>query len=260
MSYDLTNELLSKGAPCHWKPSLTLTYFILASRYQNETKRAYPGLEGFKRVTNLKSSALMKNLAQLQKEGWIIQTKRGQTGQRAEFKVLFIDSDLHRCQCVTPCGKQGSISVEESLDSDTREDSQESATASTELHPKRRTNLTNKTSSKIDKDRFDFIISKIPEDKREQITSGENCEVFINDLLDKGVQLTQIRDFIGSQNWTTSKAPGGLLYSLLMKYLMEMSKPNSRDFISTPAPINLPKEDQFKNALASLTRGMRLPE
>jgi len=260
MSYDLTNELLSKGAPCHWKPSVTLTYFILASRYQNETKRAYPGLEGFKRVTNLKNSALMKNLAQLQKEGWIIQTKRGQTGQRAEFKVLFIDSDLHRCQCVTPCGKQGSISIMESLDSDTQEDSQETATGSVELHPKRRTNLTNKTSSKIDKERFDFIISRIPRDKREQITSGENCEVFINDLLDKGVQLTQIRDYLGSQNWTSSNAPGGLLHSLLMKYLMEMSKPRDSDCKVIPTPTNLPKEDQLRNALASLTRGMRLPE
>lgn len=260
MSYDLTNELLGKGAPCHWTPSVTLTYLILASRYQNETKRAYPGLEGLKRVTNLKTSGQMKNISQLKKEGWIIQTKRGQTGQRAEYRVLFIESDLHRCQCATPCGKQGSISMLERLDSVTQEVSQESATASTELHPKRRTNLTNKTSSKFDQERFDFIISKIPSEKREQITSGGNCEVFINDLLDKGVQLTQIRDFIGSQNWTTSKAPVGLLYSLLMKYLMEMSKPNNRDLISTPAPLNLPKEDQFKNALASITRGMRLPE
>lgn len=260
MSYDLTNELLGKGAPCHWTPSVTLTYLILASRYQNETKRAYPGLEGFMRVTNLKSSAQMKNISQLKKEGWIIQTKRGQTGQRAEYKVLFIESDLHRCQCVTPCGKQGSNLLLESLDSDTREDSPQSATGSTELHPKRRTNLTNKTSSKIDQERFDFILSKIPKDKREQITSGDNCEVFINALLDKEIPLTQIRDFLGSQNWLTSNTPGGLLYSLLKKYLIEMSKPvNSKK--ETPTRLDdQSKQDQFRDSFAMLTRGMRLPD
>lgn len=260
MSYDLTNELLGKGAPCHWTPSVTLTYLILASRYQNETKRAYPGLEGFMRVTNLKKSAQMKNISQLIKEGWIIQTKRGQTGQRAEYKVLFIESDLHRCQCVTPCGKQGSNLLLESIDFGTREDSPQSATASTELHPKRRTNLTNKTSSKIDQERFDFILSKIPKDKREQITSGDNCEVFINALLDKEVPLTQIRDFLGSQNWITSNSPGGLHHSLLKKYLIEMSKPINCKKEMPSNTSSQTKQDQFRDSFAILTRGMRLPD
>jgi len=260
MSYDLTNELLSKGTPCHWTTSVSLTYFILASRYQNETKRAYPGLEGFTRVTNLKTSAQLKNISQLKKEGWIIQTKRGQTGQRAEYKVLFVESDLHRCQCDTPCGKQGSNLIPESRDYVTHEDSPQSATASIELHPKRRTNLTNKTSQKIDQDRFDFIISKIPKDKRVQITSGTNYESLLNGLIDNGVAASQIRDFLGSQNWFTSTTPGGLMLSALRKYLVEMSKPSNKDFLNATAQASLPKNDQLKNALASFARGMRLPE
>ena len=260
MSYDLTNEFLGKGAPCHWTTSVSLTYLILASRYQNETKRAYPGLEGFMRVTNLKNSAQMKNISQLRKEGWIIQTKRGQTGQRAEYKVLFIESDLHRCQCVTPCGKQGSNLLLESIDSVTREDSPQSATASTELHPKRRTNLTNKTSSKIDEVRFDFVISKIPKDKRDQISSGTNYEFLLDELLDTGVPASQIRDFLGLQNWITSTAPGGLLLTTLRKYLVEMNKPSNRDSLMPSPQTSLTKNDQLKNALASLNRGMRLPD
>lgn len=260
MSYNLTNELLSKGSPCHWTPSVTLTYFVLASRYQDETKRAYPGLEGFKRVMNLEKSAIMKNLTQLKKEGWIIQTKRGQTGQRAEYKVLFIDSDLHRCQCVAPCGKEGSISLRERVESDTREVTQESATASAELHPKRKTNLTIKTKAKIDEGRFDFVLSKIPIDKRAEITSGSNYEVFLDGLLDKDIPLTQIRDFLGSLNWTSSTSPGGLLITTLRKYLVEMSKPNSANREGKTTSKVLPIEDQFKNALASLNRGMRIPD
>lgn len=260
MSYNLTNELLSKGSPCHWTPSVALTYFVLASRYQDETKRAYPGLEGFKRVMNLKKSAIMKNLNQLQKEGWIVQTKRGQTGQRAEYKVLFIDSDLHRCQCDTPCGKEGSISVMERVESDTREVTQESTNASAELHPKRRTILTIKTKAKIDEERFDFVLSKIPTDKRVEITPGSNYEVFLDGLLDKDVPLTQIRDFLGSLNWSSSTSPGGLLITSLRKYLVEMSKPNSANREGKTASKILPIEDQLKNALASLNRGMRIPD
>jgi hypothetical protein len=260
MSYDLTNELLSKGTPCHWTPSVSLTYFILASRYQNESKRAYPGLEGFTRVTNLKTSAQMKNISQLKKEGWIVQTKRGQTGQRAEYKVLFIESDLHRCRCITPCDKQGSNLLLESIDSVTREDSPQSATASAEVHPKRRTNLTNQTSPKIDQVRFDFVISGIPMDKRDQISSGTNYEFLLDELVDTGVPVSQIRDFLGSQNWLTSTTPGGLLLTTLRKYLVEMSKPSHRDSLTAIPQNNLPKEDQLKNGLASLARGMRLPQ
>jgi hypothetical protein len=260
MSYDLTNQLLEKGAPCHWTPAVSLTYFILASRYQNKTKRAYPGLEGFMRVTNLKTSAQQKNITQLKKEGWIIQTKRGQTGQRAEYEVLFIESDLYRCQCVTPCGKEASNPVTESLQLDKRLGSQESATASTELHPKRRTKLTNKTNRKIDQERFDFVISKIPNKQREVISSGTNYESLINALLDASVPLTQIRDFLGSQNWTTSNAPGGLLESVLRKYLMEMSKPSKDEWKAVQPQSNLTNSDQFQNALANFTRSVRIPE
>jgi hypothetical protein len=260
MSYDLTNELLSKGTPCHWTPSMSLTYFILASRYQNESKRAYPGLEGFTRVTNLKTSAQLKNISQLKKEGWIIQTKRGQTGQRAEYKVLFIESDLHRCRCSTPCGKQGSNLLLESVDSATQEDSPQSATASTELHPKRRTNLTNKTSPKIDQVRFDFVVSRIPVDKRDLISSGTNYEFLLDELVDTGVPVSQIRDFLGSQNWMTSTAPGGLLLTTLRKYLVEMSKPSQRSSYTATPQSSLPKDDQLINALAGFSRGMRLPE
>jgi hypothetical protein len=209
---------------------------------------------------NLEKSAIMKNLTQLKKEGWIIQTKRGQTGQRAEYKVHFIDSDLHRCQCVTPCRKEGSISVTERVESDTREVTQESATVSAELHPKRRTNLTIKTSPKIDEERFDFVLSKIPIEKREEITPGANCEVLLDHLIDKGIPLTQIRDFIGSLNWASSTTPGGLILSTLRKYLVEMSKPSNANREEKTAQKILPKEDQFKNALASLSRGMRIPD
>lgn len=260
MSYYLTNEFLSKGAPCHWTPSVGLTYFILASRYQDETKRAYPGLEGFMRVMNLQKSAIMNNLTQLQKEGWIIKTKRGQTGQRAEYKVLYIESDLYRCQCDAPCNKQGSISIRDSFHPDTQENPLEMATASTGLTPKRRTNLTNKTSQKIDEDRFDLVLSRIPGHIRNQISSGNNYEILINDLLDKNVPLTQIRDFLGSINWTTSTAPGGLLLSTLRKYLVEMSKPSNRNNDLNLEVKKVTKDDQFANALASLARGMRIPD
>jgi hypothetical protein len=209
---------------------------------------------------NLEKSAIMKNLTQLKKEGWIIQTKRGQTSQRAEYKVLFIDSDLHRCQCVTPCGKEGSISVRERVESNTREVTQESATVSAVLPPKRRTNLTIKTSPKIDEERFDFVLSKIPTGKRVEITPGSNYEVFLDGLLDKDVPLTQIRDFLGSLNWTSSTTPGGLLLTTLRKYLVEMSKPCNTKREEKTAQKILPKEDQFKNALASLGRGMRIPD
>jgi len=260
MSYDLTNELLSKGTPCHWTTSVSLTYFILASRYQNKTKRAYPGLEGFMRVTNLKTSAQQKNISQLKKEGWIIQTKRGQTGQRAEYEVLFIESDLYRCQCVTPCGKQASNLVTESLQLDKQQGVTDSAAASTELHPKRRTKLTNRTSKKIDQERFDFVISAIPQDERVQISSGTNYESLLDELIDVGVPLTQIRDFLGSQNWETSKAPGGLLLTILRKYLIEMSKPDKAALSTVQFQANLSNKDQLKNALASLSRGVRLTE
>ena len=260
MSYNLTNDILKKGSPCHWTPSVVLTYFILASRYQDETKRAYPGLEGFMRVMNLQKSAIMNNLTQLQKEGWIIKTKRGQTGQRAEYRVLFIESDLNRCQCATPCDKQGSILITDSAHSDEQEIPLELETASTVVAPKRITNLTNKTTKKIDQNRFDFVLSKITENFRIQISSGNNYEVLIDDLIDQDVTLTRIRDFLGSINWTTSTAPGGLLLSTLRKYLVEMSKPSNRIYVEEAKPKNVPKEDQFKNALAILTRGMRLPD
>jgi hypothetical protein len=202
----------------------------------------------------------MNNLRDLQKEGWIIKTKRGQTGQRSEFKVLFIESDLYRCQCATPCNKQGSISEIESGRSDTQEIPRGLATASTGVDPKRRTNLTNKTNKKIDEIRFDLILSKMPEKIREQISPGITYEGLIDELLDIGVPLTQVRDFIGKINWTTSTAPGGLLLSTLRKYLVEMSKPSNR----ISEPINelkkIPQDDQFANMLASLTRGMRIPD
>jgi hypothetical protein len=260
MSYDLTNELLGKGAPCHWTPSVSLTYLILASRYKNETKRSFPGLDGFTRVTNLKNSAQLKNISQLKKEGWIIQTKRGQTGQRAEYKVLFIESDLHRCQCVTPCGKKASSGVTESLQLDDEQYPREFSTASAGLHPKRTTKLTNKTNLRIDQERFDFIISKIPSDKRDHITSGSNYENLIDELIGKGVNLSQIRDFLGSQNWSTSTTPGGLLLNILRKYLFEMSKPSNKALLTATNQVNLPQTDQFMNALAGLSLNLRLPE
>ena len=260
MSYDLTNELLSKGAPCHWTPSVSLTYLILASRYHDVNQRAYPGFEGFTRVTNLKTSAQMKNISQLKKEGWIIQLKRGQTGQRAEYKVLFIESDLYRCQCITPCGKQAFNPVTESLQLDKQQGPTDSATASTELHPKRRTKLTNKTSEKIDQERFDFVISAIPQDERVQISPGTNYESLLDQLIDLDISLTRIRDFLGSQNWATSKAPGGLLLNILRKYLIEMSKPDKAVVPTVQFQANLSNNDQLKNALASLSRGMRLTE
>jgi len=260
MSYNLTNELLGKGSPCHWTPSVVLTYFILASRYQDESKRAYPGFDGFKRVMNLQKSAIGNNLNQLLEEGWIIKTKRGQTGQRAEYKVLFIESDLYRCQCAAPCNKQGSTPEIESMHFDAKEDPLEPATASTGLAPKRRTNLTNKTTQKIDEDRFDFVLSRIPRNIRTQITSGNNYESLIDELLDKEVPLTQIRDFLGSINWSTSTAPGGLLLTSLRKYLVEMSKPSNRNKEINLEGIKVPKDDQLANALANLARGMRIPD
>jgi hypothetical protein len=260
MSYDLTNELLRKGAPCHWTPSVSLTYLILASRYHDVNQRAYPGLEGLTRVTNLKRSAQMKNISQLKKEGWIIQLKRGQTGQRAEYKVLFIESDLYRCQCITPCRKQVSTLVTESLQLDNQQGPMESVAASSELHPKRRTKLTNRTTKKIDQERFDFVISKIPLDERVQISSGSNYESLLDELIDVGIPLTQIRDFLGSQNWTTSNAPGGLLQTILKKYLIEMSKPKRAGVLTIRTPANLTNNDQLKNALASFSRNLRLTD
>jgi hypothetical protein len=136
----------------------------------------------------------------------------------------------------------------------------ESGTASTGLTPKRRTNLTNKTTQKIDEDRFDLVLSRIPRNIRIQITSGNNYEVLIDELLDKEVPLTQIRDFLGSINWTTSTAPGGLLLTTLRKYLVEMSKPSNRNNDLNLEGKKVPKDDQFTNALASLARGMRIPD
>ena len=256
MSYNLTNELLRDGAPCHWTPSVALTYLILASRYQDETQRAYPGLEGFKRVTNLKNSAIMKNLTQLQNEGWIIKTKRGQTGQRAEYKVLFIESDLHRCQCVTPCGKQGSNSVIESLHPDTRKVPQESATASTELHPKRITKLTNKTKFKINENRFNFVISKIPEEKQFQINGGSNFETLLDEFMNIGVSLEQICNFLGSQKWDNSTAPGGLMETLLRKFLVHMSAERQRNLRETSTSESV--QGQVVQAIAEISNKLNI--
>ena len=111
---------------------------------------------------------------------------------------------------------------------DTRKVPQESATASTELHPKRITKLNNKTKFKINENRFNFVISKIPEEKRFQINGGSNFETLLDEFMNIGVSLEQICNFLGSQKWDNSTAPGGLMETLLRKHLVHMSAERQR--------------------------------
>jgi hypothetical protein len=260
MSYDLTNDLLGKGTPCHWSAPQVLIYMILASRYQNETKRAYPGLEGFTRVTNLQRSAIQKHISQLKKEGWVIQIKRGQTGQRAEYSVVFKEEDLNRCQSITPCHKHGSNPVTESVDYDRKEHPQNGSSATNLLHPKRITNLTNKTNNRFDKSRFDFVVSKIPSTQREQIGNGTNIEELLDNLIEIGVTVSEICDHLGRQTWDNSTTPGGLLQTILRRFLFDMSareRSNKKDYKSSES---LSNNEKLQNEIASLSQGFKLPK
>ena len=259
MSYDLTNDLLGKGTPCHWSAPQVLIYMILASRYQNETKRAYPGLEGFTRVTNLKRSAIQKHISQLKKEGWVIQIKRGQTGQRAEYSVVFKEEDLNRCQSITPCHKHGSNPVTESVDFDRKEHPQNSPSASNLLHPKRITNLTNKTSKRFDKNRFDFVLSKIPTSQRDQIGVGTNIEELLDNLVEIGVTVSEIRDHLGRQTWDNSTTPGGLLQTILRRFLVDMSAKNRSRKNESESSASLSINEKLQNEISSLSQGFKLP-
>ena len=259
MSYDLTNDLLGKGTPCHWSAPQVLIYMILASRYQNETKRAYPGLEGFTRVTNLKRSAIQKHISQLKKEGWVIQIKRGQTGQRAEYSVVFKEEDLNRCQSITPCHKHGSNPVTESVDFDRKEHPRNSPSASSLLHPKRITNLTNKTSKRFDENRFDFVLSKIPTSQRDQIGVGTNIEELLDNLVEIGVTVSEIRDHLGRQTWDNSTTPGGLLQTILRRFLVDMSAKNRSRKNESESSESLSINEKLQNEISSLSQGFKLP-
>lgn len=181
------------------------------------------------RVSKLKRSAVQKHLSELKKEKWIIQTKRGQTGQRAEYLVRYIEQDMHRCQCSTPCLKSESFLMEQRVDEGPLKGAPQSDAGSIPLHPKRITNLTKKTKCKINENRFSFVISRIPEDKRIQISGGSNFESLLDEFMDMGVSLEQICNFLGSQKWDNSTAPGGLMETLLRKHLVHMSAERQRN-------------------------------
>jgi len=229
MSFELCNRILAMGTPCHWKPSQAFIYFILAQRYQNDQKPAYPGMEELMRVSRLKRSAVQKHLSKLKTEKWIIQVKRGQTGQRAEYLVRYLEQDMHRCQCNTPCLKSVSFLREQRVDEAPLKGTPQSDTDSIPLHPKRITKLTNTTKFKINENRFNFVISKIPEVQRIQITGGSNFESLLDEFMNIGVSLEQICNFLGSQKWDNSTAPGGLMGTLLRKHLVYRSAERQRN-------------------------------
>ncbi len=259
MSFELSNRILEMGTPCDWKPSQAFIYFILAQRYQNDSKPAYPGMDELMRVTNLKRSAIQKHLRQLKKEGWIIQSKKGFTGQRAEYLVRFFESDLHRCKPDSTCRNRVSATVTEREESSHQEVPPRSSSASTLLHPKRITNKTNKTNQRIDENRFKFVMSQVPLQVRSQITTGKNLEALLDEFMEIGVSLIEIRNHLGSQEWGNATTPGGLLTEILRRFLFAMSRRPMReksDGSIYPPPTT--REVQMQ-AIAGFAQSFKIP-
>jgi DNA-binding MarR family transcriptional regulator len=256
MSYELCNQILAMGTPCHWKPSQAFIYFILAQRYQSDQKPAYPGMEELMRVSKLKRSAVQKHLSVLKKEEWIIQIKRGQTGQRAEYLVRYLEQDMHRCQCSTPCLKSVSFVMEQRVDEGPLKSAPQSDAGSIPIHPKRITKLTNKTKFRINENRFSFVISRIPEEKRVQINGGSNFETLLDEFMNLGVSLEQICNFLGSQKWDNSTAPGGLMETLLRKHLVHMSAERQRNLRETSKSGSV--QGQVVQAIAEISNKLNI--
>lgn len=260
MSTTLLKQVQQGALPREWSSGKRLVFLAFADYFNDKEKKAWAGIEKLMIFTGLSRSTFYKYQKELLREGYLTQLTHGHAGQRAEFRVHLPPVPLgERLLPIEHTSKSsGSDTQDFRVELDGKLNTTEKKKESDEQDPKRINKNTNLTNWKIDHQRFAFVLSNVPQEIRNSITPGTNFEALLDGLMELGVVLGEIRTHLAAQDWSTSTNPGGLMQSILRKFLFQKAKENSRIPVRNKYE-NASRGESFADALARLNLLTKIP-
>jgi hypothetical protein len=227
MSVTEYRAYLSKGLPPGIKLSGTAVAVlgIILFRYDTREgkKSAYPGMDEFKRATNKARSTIQEALKELLDKGLIVQRQKGYRNFRAEYVPVFIFSDYGIESVGIADTNELSPKV---IESDTPLVSEVFTGDMSPISPSKvsepsdalntlNTLSTSKYVTSINYERWNVLISELPEGVKKLLKPGSNYEKSLDRCMSNGMRLTEIKRAVSAINFTNSYKVGGLLDDVL---------------------------------------------
>jgi len=221
------------------------------ARYNKDKGKAWPSMPELLRITGVQRPSIDRSRSRLVEVGLLIRVTRGQPGQQAEFAINLelIKSYIRVTEQLHITKEQVTVELQEvpeQLLTSTRAVGIEYPSSYSKriklIKPK---NVSNEVT------RFDFIISKLPNHIKSEITYGKNFDRRIDELQRQGTTLEAIRDHLEASDFTSSNNVGGLVIYLLdrllagdpLKRKVSSNQPpafiaSEFDHVKTPMPDN----------------------
>ena len=227
MSVTEYRAYLSKGLPPGIKLSGTAVAVlgIILFRYDTREgkKSAYPGMAEFIRATGKARSTIQEALKELLDKGLIVQKQKGYRNFRAEYVPVFIFSDYGLESVGIADTNELSPKVIESdtpLVSEVFTGDMSPVSPSKVSEPSDALNTLNTLSTSkyvtsINYERWNVLISELPEGVKKLLKPGSNYEKSLDRCMSNGMRLTEIKRAVSAINFTNSYKVGGLLDDVL---------------------------------------------
>ena len=227
MSVTEYRAYLSKGLPPGIKLSGTAVAVlgIILFRYDTREgkKSAYPGMAEFIRATGKARSTIQEALKELLDKGLIVQKQKGYRNFRAEYVPVFIFTDYGLESVGIADTNETTPRLIESgtpVVSDPSTASMSPISPSKVSEPSDAFNTLNTLSTSsyvtsINYERWDVLISELPESVKKLLKPGRNYETSLDRCISNGMRLSEIKRSVGAINYTNAYKVGGLLDDVL---------------------------------------------
>ena len=227
MSVTEYRAYLSKGLPPGIKLSGTAVAVlnIILFRYDTREgkKSAYPGMAEFIRATGKARSTIQDALKELLDKGLITQKQKGYRNFRAEYVPVFIFTNYGLESVGIADTNETTPRLIESgtpVVSDPSTASMSPISPSKVSEPSDAFNTLNTLSSSkyvtsINYERWNVVISELPDSAKKLINPGSNYETLLDRCISNGMRVTEIKRAVGAINYTYAHKVGGLLNDVL---------------------------------------------
>ncbi len=194
----------------------------------SHNNRAFPPTKGELRLSNHvdplqgvmpQRPSIDRSRSRLVEVGFLTRVTRGQPGQQAEFAINLelIKSYIRVTEQLHINKEQVTIELQEVterlLTSNRAVGIEYPSGYSKPIKPIKPKNVSNEVT------RFDFIISKLPNHIKSEITYGKNFDRLLDELEYQGTTSEAIRDHLEASDFTSSNNVGGLVVHLLGQLL-----------------------------------------
>lgn len=227
MSVTEYRAYLAKGLPPGIKLSGTAVAVlgIILFRYDTREgkKSAYPGMAEFIRATGKARSTIQDALKELLDKGLIAQKQKGYRNFRAEYVPIFIFSNYYLESVGIADTNELTPKVIESgtpIVSDPSTGSMSPVSPSKVSEPSDALNTLNTLSTSkyvpfINYERWNVLISELPNSVKKLLRPGSNYETLLDRCISNGMRLSEIKRAVGAINFTNAHKVGGLLDDVL---------------------------------------------